>query len=95
MRDEVTVPYSKDYVEDAPFVDSDVIDPETKRALYAYYSGGRRADADDLGESMKQEAVADQKRSFASASARRSRAALVTVYFSTAGCFSRRATWSE
>lgn len=56
-RDEVTVPYSKDYVEDAPFVDSDVIDPETKRALYAYYSGGRRADADDLGESMKQEAV--------------------------------------
>lgn len=38
-EDRVTVPYSKDQVKDAPDIDSDVIDPETERALYAYYSG--------------------------------------------------------
>src|SRR5918994_7693327 len=50
--DEVTVPYSKDYVKDAPDIDSDVIDPETERALYAYYSRAGRADTDDLAETM-------------------------------------------
>jgi sporulation protein YlmC with PRC-barrel domain len=48
--DEVTVPYTKDQVQDAPDIDSDVIDAETERALYAYYSRGGRAETDDLAE---------------------------------------------
>jgi len=56
-EDRVTVPYAKDHVKDAPDIDSDVIDPETERALYAYYSRGGRADTDDLAKAMKQEAV--------------------------------------
>jgi stress response protein YsnF len=55
--DEVTVPYNKDQVQDAPDIDSDVIDPETERALYAYYSRGGWAETDDLAETVKQEAV--------------------------------------
>jgi uncharacterized protein (TIGR02271 family) len=54
--DEVTVPYSKDHVKDAPDIDSDVIDPETERALYAYYQGGRAGDA-DLDETLREEAI--------------------------------------
>jgi stress response protein YsnF len=58
--DEVTVPYTKDQVQDAPDmpdIDSDVIDPETERALYAYYSRSGRAVTDDLAETVKQAAV--------------------------------------
>ena len=43
-EDRVTVPYAKDHVKDAPDIDSHVIDPETERALYAYYARGGRAD---------------------------------------------------
>jgi stress response protein YsnF len=55
--DEVTVPYSKDYVKDAPDIDSDVIDPETERALYAYYFRGDRAGDADLDERLREEAI--------------------------------------
>ena len=55
--EEVTVPYSKDYVKDAPDIDSDVIDPETERALYAYYSRGDGAGDADLDETLREEAI--------------------------------------
>jgi hypothetical protein len=55
--DRVTVPYTRDQVKDAPDIDSDVIDPETERRLYSYYSKVGWADTDDLAGIMKHEAV--------------------------------------
>ena len=69
-EDEVTVPYAKDHVKDAPDIDSEEISRETEQALYAHYGlgyseersdtglpEGRRAATDDLAETMKDEAA--------------------------------------
>jgi len=67
--DQVTVPYAKEHVKDAPDIDSDEISQETEASLYAHYglgySGARsetglsdrsRSAGKDLAEDMKDQA---------------------------------------
>jgi uncharacterized protein (TIGR02271 family) len=68
--DQITVPYARDHVKDAPDMDADEIDQESERALYAHYglgyserrsdSGlpeGGRAGEEDLADTMKDRAA--------------------------------------
>lgn len=68
--DEVKVPYAKDHVNDSPDIESDEIDQETERALYAHYGLGyseRRSETglpegghagpEDLAETMEEQAA--------------------------------------
>lgn len=68
-EDQVTVPYAKDHVKDAPDIDAEEIDQATEGALYAHYGLGYsearsdtglpegRSGSEDLADTMKDRAT--------------------------------------